>query len=272
MFEISRRRTGSRTAFQMLTLTFHWAARELTTSNRSPIFALINEVLQSMMMILVFFGMFQIMGMQSTAVRGDFLLYLMSGIFCFIVHTKAVGDIAGAEGPLSQMMLHAPMNTTVAIGARALSSIYKQLIGVTVILFVYDAVTDNVQFYRLIPAAGMFILAWASGCCIGLVLLALKPFAPKLVTLISMIYRRANMLFSGKMFLANTMPASMLPMFEWNPLFHIIDQCRGFTFLNYNPHFSSISYPIKISLIFLVIGLMAEFTSRKNASLSASYG
>jgi hypothetical protein len=31
---------------------------------------------------------------------------------------------------------------------------------------------------------------------------------------------------------ANTMPYFMLAMFDWNPLFHLIDQARGFTFIN----------------------------------------
>jgi ABC-type polysaccharide/polyol phosphate export permease len=37
-------------------------------------------------------------------------------------------------------------------------------------------------------------------------------------------------------------------LFIWNPLFHIIDQARGFVFINYNPHYTSISYPIYVSL------------------------
>lgn len=57
-------------------------------------------------------------------------------------------------------------------------------------------------------------------------------------------------------------------MFDWNPLFHLIDQCRGFTFLNYDPHYSSISYPIYVSLVFLVLGLLGEFYTRRAVSIS----
>lgn len=273
MFEIGRRRSGSRTAFQMLTLIFHWTARSLTTSNRNPVIAVIMEMIQSLMMLLMFYGMFKILGMSGSRIPGaDFLLYLMSGIFCFLIHTKAVKDIMSSEGPLSPMMLHAPMNTTVAIASAALSSLYKQIVSVAAMLFIYDAITDNVEFYRLIPTVGVFLLSWASGCCVGLLFLAMQPFAPRIVNILSMVYRRMNMLFSGKMFLANTLPGTMLPMFDWNPLFHIIDQCRGYVFINYHPHFSTVLYPIKVSLIFLVIGLMAEFSARRNASLSKTVG
>ena len=87
-----------------------------------------------------------------------------------------------------------------------------------------------------------------------------------------MIYMRANMIASGKMFVANNMPTYMLDMFNWNPLFHTIDQGRGFIFLNYNPHYSSIAYPIKVTLACLMIGLMGEFYTRKHASASWSAG
>ncbi|MGB0798261.1 MAG: ABC transporter permease, partial [Planktomarina sp.] len=75
---------------------------------------------------------------------------------------------------------------------------------------------------------------------------------------------------SGKMFVANTLPSFMLNMFDWNPLFHCIDQARGFIFINYNPHHSSITYPLIVGSILIVIGLMGEFYTRKHASESWS--
>jgi len=60
----------------------------------------------------------------------------------------------------------------------------------------------------------------------------------------------------------------MLAMFDWNPLFHAIDQARGYVFINYNPHYSSISYPMQVSIVLIMVGLMLEFYTRKNASVS----
>lgn len=98
--------------------------------------------------------------------------------------------------------------------------------------------------------------------------MALKPWAPGFVSVFSSIYARANMIASGKMFVANTLPSFMLAMFDWNPLFHAIDQSRGFAFINYNPHYSSISYAVKVSIVLIMVGLMLEFYTRKNASAS----
>jgi len=80
------------------------------------------------------------------------------------------------------------------------------------------------------------------------------------------------MIASGKMFVANSLTYTMLKMFDWNPLFHIIDQARGFAFINYNPHNSALSYPIYVTLALIMIGLIGEFHTRKHASLSWSAG
>ena len=63
-------------------------------------------------------------------------------------------------------------------------------------------------------ALGMLLLSWASGVAIGMVLLALKPWMPAVVGIFTQVYSRANMIASGKMFVANTLPSFMLAMFD----------------------------------------------------------
>ena len=160
------------------------------------------------------------------------------------------------------------MNTFVAICGAALSALYIQMISVVAVLFIYHVLVTPVEIYDPIGCLGMILLAWFSGVAVGLVFLAAKPWVPTFMSILSTIYQRANMIASGKMFVANTLPPYMLAIFDWNPLFHAIDQSRGFAFVNYSPHNSSISYPIYFSLIFVMIGLMAEFYTRRHASVS----
>jgi ABC-type polysaccharide/polyol phosphate export permease len=220
----------------------------------------------------VFYLMFSILGMRDFAIRGDFLLYLMSGIFLFLTHNKAMSAVMGAEGPTSAMMKHAPMNTAIAIGASALSSLYTSVLAMVTLLLVYHIAVTPIWMPNPMAAFGMFMLSWASGCAIGLVFMAVKPWAPGFVQLFTRFYMRANMIASGKMFLANTLPAHLLVMFDWNPLFHTIDQARGFAFLNYFPHNSTMSYPIKVTIVLAMLGLMGEFFTRKHVSLSWTAG
>lgn len=272
MFEIDVRQTRSRTAFSLLELIYHATVREVRKDHRNPLMGLINNMLQTVIFVLTFYLLFQFLGMRGAAIRGDFLLYIMSGIFLFLCHTKAMGAVFGAEGPTSPMMQHAPMNTAIAITAAALSALYLQTLSLIVVLFMYHVIFTPVVIENMVGAYGMVLVAWISGVGVGMMFLALKPWMPDLAKILSSIYSRANMIASGKMFVANSLPSSMLVLFDWNPLFHAIDQARGFIFLHYNPHFSSWTYPLYVSAALVMIGLMAEFYTRKRASLSWSAG
>ena len=133
---------------------------------------------------------------------------------------------------------------------------------------VVTEVWTPIEIAQPFGACMMLVLAWFSGCAVGMVLLALKPWLPKGTAIIMQIYSRANMFASGKMFVANTLQAHMVAMFAWNPLFHIIDQGRGFIFLNYNPMKSSLMYPLWVSLVLLAIGIIGVFYTSRRASLS----
>jgi ABC-type polysaccharide/polyol phosphate export permease len=78
------------------------------------------------------------------------------------------------------------------------------------------------------------------------------------------------MVASGKFFLANMLPSQMLPYFMWNPLFQGIDQARGFAFINYNPFHTWAYYPLTVGIGVLVLGMLGEFYTRNNVSLSWS--
>ena len=252
----------------ILELIYHNAARQVRKQHVNAVIAVLTSILQSVATVAVFFIMFSILGMRGATIRGDFLLYIMSGVFMFFTHVKAIGAVFGSEGPASPMMQHLPMTTAIAIASSALSALYTQVLTVVVILSVYHLGWGPITIYNPAGAMGMLNLAWFSGVAIGMLFLGLKPWAPGLANICQMVFTRANMIASGKMFVANAMPGYMVALFIWNPLFHIIDQARGFIFINYNPHYSSISYPIYASLAILMVGLMGEFYTRKHASAS----
>ena len=268
MFQVQTPKTRGRTVLGMADLIYHSAVRDIRRNHRNALVGLIMNIFQSVLMIASFYGMFALLGMRGSAVRGDYLMYIMSGIFLYMTHTKAMGAVVGSEGPASAMMQHAPMNTVISICASALSALYLQFLSIFVILFIYHVTFKPVLIENPIGALEMFMIAWLSGVAVGMIFLAIKPWAPEFTKIASSVYARVNMIASGKMFLANTLPPSMLVMFNWNPLFHCIDQLRGDIFLNYNPHFSSPSYPLYVALVLMMIGLLGEYYTRKRASAS----
>ncbi len=272
MFQARRTQSTFSLALNMLELTFHAASRKVRQSHHNAVMAIVLSVVQSMLFIAAFYVMFTVLGQRGAAIRGDFMLYLLTGIFAYLTHIKAVQAIMGTESSTSPMMQHAPMNTLVAILSSALSTLYTQTVSLLVLLLVLHTVIAPLTFYYWPGGLMMFLMAWASGCVVGLVLMALKPWMPDVVNIMQLVYVRANMIASGKMFVANMMPSALIGYFDWNPLFHIIDQARGFTFVNYYPHHSNWEYPVYATLVLLVIGFMGEAYTRKYASASWDMG
>jgi len=270
MFEKQSARTPYGSALSILELIFHSTVRNVRKTHGNAVMGLVMNMMQTVILVLIFYFMFSVLGLRKNAIRGDFLLYIMSGIFLFMTHIKAMGAVVASEGPASAMMKHAPMNTVVAICSTALAALYTQVLSMFLVLFIYHVAFTPLVIYDPIGCMWMVLLAWFSGVAVGIVFLAAKPWAPDAVTVISNIYSRANMIASGKMFVANTLPGYLLPFFIWNPLFHIIDQARGYAFINYNPHFTSVSYPIYVSLALIMLGLLGEFYTRRHVSVSWS--
>ncbi len=271
MFQAKRRpKSGLASTFSLLEVVYHSSVRSIRKQHNNAFVALALNVMQIILFVGVFYAMFTILGMRGAAIRGDFLIYIMSGIFLYITHVKALGAVMGSEGPASPMMQHAPMNTIISILSAAIGALYIQVLSLVVVLGGYHVAWSRIEIDQPVQAFGMLLLAWGSGCAIGLVFLAAKPWFPSVVGLFATLYQRANMIASGKMFVANTLPSFMLAMFDWNPLFHIIDQTRGYTFLNYYPRYSNWEYAAWIAVVCVMVGLMGEFYTRRHASASWS--
>lgn len=250
-----------------LELLFHSIVREVRTESGSASLGIMKEAVQ----ILLFAGFFLVLNVvmgRGVAIRGDFIIYLLSGVFLLVTHMGAMKSVMSASNAISPMMMHAPMSVMLAILASAIGGLYMRTVALIVLLVGYRFFAGEIA---VADPAGLllpFFLAWASGLAIGLVFMLVKPLAPKLVQSIASIYMRLQMFTSGKFIPAAILPASMLPWFEWNPLFHCIDQMRLALFVNYSREVSSPTYAIYVTLVFLTIGMMGEFWMRNNLSKS----
>ncbi len=254
--------------FETLELIYHAGVRNLRKTHHNAVLGLLMSIVQALIMLLVMYFMMSLFGMRRIAVRGDFMLYVMSGVFMFMTHIKAIGAVSNADGPTSPMMMHAPMNPIIAIMAAALASLYQQTLAAAVILFVYHAAVTPIVIDEPVGMMGMYLLSWFVGVGIGMVFMSAMPWQPEGVGIIRTLYQRANVIASGKMVLANNLAPNRRDWFDWNPLFHTIDQARGFIFLNYAPRHTSINYAIYVALVCIMIGLMAEYFTRQHASAS----
>ncbi len=168
MFQAPAQKNSIGTAVSIVELIYHGTVRQLRKSHGNAVIGLLMNIVQSVLFVAGFYAMFVILGIKSAALRGDFVLYIMSGVFLFMTHTKAMGAVAGSEGPASAMMQHTPMNTAIAIMSAALSSLYIQVLSVCVILFVYHTFSGGFVIEQPVAALGILLLAWCTGVAVGI--------------------------------------------------------------------------------------------------------
>ncbi|KIC40404.1 ABC transporter permease [Ruegeria sp. ANG-R] len=268
MFHYKRNQTLLGGAFTTAELIFHAVVRNIRSQHSNAVMAILINIVQLVVVAGAFYLILSFMGTRIAKIRGEFILFLLSGVFLFMTNIKSATSIAGVGDGNNPMTLHSPMTMMVMLAAAAFGTFYTQLISILVILFVYSVAVSPLEIQDPGGAFAMLVLAWFTGCSVGLVLLALKPWFPSTVAILTNVYRRMNMVFSGKMFVANALGGFMLTMFAWNPLFHIIDQCRGFVFRNYFPRNTSWEYALWVGIVLTMIGLLGEFYTRKQVSKS----
>ena len=267
LFSQRNNRNMVQAAGTTLTLIYHQTVYNLRTEHRNAIVGLLMTIAQTSVMMMAFMGLYLIMGVRSSPIRADFILFLMSGIMLFLTHIQTVGAVSGSHN-LGGLTRHQPLNAAIMIAAASLAVLYRQAITIMTLLGVYHLLFNPLRLEDPLGCVVMFLLSWFSGCCVGLIFLGLRPWFPKGSKLMTTMYQRINMIASGKMFVANILPNIMLPFFSWNPLFHVIDQTRGFAFINYTPQKTDPYYALWFSLVALMIGLLINFTTRKYESIS----
>ncbi len=270
MFNQRKNSTIIGAAGATLGLIYHQTVYNLRNDHRNAVVGLLLTILQSAIFMMAFLLIYLVMGVRNSPIRGDFMLYLMSGILMFMIHVQTSTAVAGSHSVSGGLVKHEPLNPAILIASAALAVLYRQTIGCVAILWLYHVLVKPIQFDFWPGSLGMYLLAWFSGACIGLVFLGIRPWSPRGSKLVTTAYQRVNMFASGKMFVANVLPNALLPWFIWNPLFHIIDQQRGFLFINYTPLKTDPLYALWFSLAAMMIGLLINFTTRKYESLSWS--
>jgi ABC-type polysaccharide/polyol phosphate export permease len=269
MFPARRNRNLTEAASAWLELLYHCTVREIRKASGSAAMGLGVVLLQNVAMIAIMYLVYSyFLGLRALAIRGDFMVFLVTGIFFLMTHNRTLNEVMSSGNPISPMMQHAPMTPVIAVAVAALSVLYQQVMTG---LIIYAAVHIWKGSFPIDDPAGLilpFLLAWSSGIAVGLIFKGLKPFAPRLVTILSRIYRITNMFTSGKLLPVNYMASNLLAWFIWNPLLHCIDQARGAAFVNYFPRHTNLEYPFWFTAGFVLLGLMADAWLRKNLSLS----
>lgn len=263
-----QRRTAFTAAYEMVAVTYHATVRAARGKGENALFGLLSSAFQTVFMVgAIYFSMY-ILGWRAHQFRGDYILFLMVGVMSYGTYNRAMRGVYSADGPTSPMLQHAPLNTIVSISSAALAGLYIQLLSTFLVLTGYHLLVSRIEIQNPVFAVMLLLAAWVFGIATGLLLMAVRPWWPRGAPLLMMVVSRANVFFSGKMMVANAMSYTTLKCFDWNPLFHVVDQMRGAVFLNYVPRNSEVPYIFEISAALIAVGMMGEFIGRKRARMA----
>ncbi len=256
-------------ASSLLELIYHSVVRDIRMTSGNATFGLFVVLIQNAAVILGFYVIYSILGgLRAVAIRGDFMVYLVTGIFFLMTHNRTLGAVMSSGYTTHAVMQHAPMTPIVSVAAAAISVLYQQVMTGLIIYAVVHVWQGSFPLYHPTGMVLPFLLCWLSGIAVGLIFKGMMPFLPRLTKALARAYRATNMFTSGKLFPANYMSLQLFGWFSWNPLLHCIDQARGAAFVNYEPHRSNMSYPFWFILVLMLLGLMVDFWLRRNMSVS----
>ncbi len=218
---------------------------------------LIIETFVTFLMMLAIMMLMRSMMGSAGSIRGPFGFYVFIGVSLFMMHVKMLGSVF-SKPPKDSMSAVLAISQSVKILGDILNTVYMMtivniLFYAILVAYYQSTVIDNWTGF-LICYFGNIL--WV--CCIGIWSLALRGLWRWGATKLLMLYRRAAIITSGKMIPGNYIWISgrFGGLFLINPLFHYIDQARGFAFQHYNPYVSSLSFPIQATAIGLCVGVI----------------
>ena len=250
-------------------LVYALVVRDLRTEHRNAALGILLSVAQPVVMGLVFFGFMMLMGGGAGPVRGDALTYVVSGFIIFFCHIRTVSAVAGS---LRQDMLnHQRLTPFLMICVKAIGSLYKNVFALLIMLAANYLLRDVYAMQDGLLFILVIFWCWLGGIAVGAIFLALNRYV-SWGSVLSTTYIRIMFFTSGKFFIASKIGGAIRPYFDWNPLFHLLDQGRGAIFLNYSARTTSMDYAITVILLLLVVGFLTENYVRRNYNASHAPG
>ena len=102
-------------------------------SSRNAFLAILTRVMTMVLMGATFYILMSITGLRNMTGRTDFILFLMSGIFLFLIHIRTFRQNIGIFEPNSPMSVHAPITPLLSLFSNGASQLYINIISILII-------------------------------------------------------------------------------------------------------------------------------------------
>lgn len=232
-----------------------WAliVRNLREASGGAAVGFLRGILMALAFCLAFYFLMTYFGLTGLTVRGDLMVFILIGVGFFFAMKFTMTEAMRAMQSSWNMAAHPHLSPILFVYANSLSMGYNWFVAIVVIFIGNSLVTGEFELQKPIMFFPIFFLCWLTGMGIGM-LLGFLMFFFSWFMMVKRILFKLMFFTSGKFTNANLIPADVLPMFLWNPLFHLIDQMRDAAFVNYTAHHTNLVYPTICCFAILALG------------------
>lgn len=252
----------SRTSLQiMLDTIFALMMRELKTrfgaKKLGYFWAIIEPAAQASIMALIF----SLMGRNSLS-GVPVALFMISGIMPFKLFSKLLTQLSSSVQANKALFTYRQVSILDPLITRLIIEVVTYIIVLCIILAVMAWMGFNIEMQDFLAFLMVNLLLISLALGLGISLCVASVYWEDTNKIVGMIMM-PMFLISGIFFTATMIPQKYLYLFDWNPIFHIIELTRQAMFVSYTSPVGDWQYVAFCSLVANAAGLMLYQVSRQ---------
>lgn len=189
-------------------------------------------------------------------------LFMISGIMPFKFFSKLLPQLAGSVQSNKALFTYRQVSIMDPLVTRLIIEVVTYIVTFCIILGVMAWIGFNIEMQNFLSFLMVNVLLIALGLGIGISLCVASAYWEDTVKVVSMIMMPMFMI-SGIFFTATMIPQKYLYLFDWNPIFHVIELLREAMFVGYTSPVGDWQFVAFCALVSNAAGLMFYQVSRQ---------
>lgn len=189
-------------------------------------------------------------------------LLMISGIMPFKFFSKLLPQLASSVQSNKALFTYRQVSILDPLFTRLIIEVVTYIVVFCIILAVMAWLGINVGMQDFLAFCMINILLICLGLGLGISLCVATAYWQDTSKLVAMVMMPMFMI-SGIFFTATMVPQNFIYLFDWNPIFHIIELIRQSMFVSYTSPVGDLQYVALCALVANAIGLMLYQVSRQ---------
>ncbi len=189
-------------------------------------------------------------------------LFMISGLIPFKFFSKLMTQLAGSVGANKALFTYRQVSIIDPLITRLIIEVVTYIVVFCIILGVMAWLDFDVKMQDFLAFLMINILLISLGLGMGILLCVASAYWEDVTKVVGMVMLPMLMV-SGVFFTATMVPQKYHYLFDWNPIFHIIELIRQAMFVSYTTPMGDWQYVAFCALVANAAGLMLYQVSRQ---------